>query len=540
MRLSRRLARAQSITRADLFDAPAEQVIAQWRVIVCAVSLLAVYIDPTHPIHHGTPMMVVLIAYSLLAVALMTVPVSKVPGRAVGYLVHIGDMTFLATLFFMSNGRANPFFAFFSFVVLLVASLRWNWLQVLGTAAVLVVVIWVTGDPRAAVPSPLDGYNFNSVIMRGIYLTLAALMIAYFSALRERRLAQLAKLTDWPGPDPSQTDVPGVAKLLEHCANALEVPRVLVLWEELEEPFVHVALWQAGGYTQTREMAGAFGKFVRSGRYANSAFWTDDVASRFAVMRDSPRYLTEPIIDQGLASAFQIGSVGTAPFAGALCKGRVFILDRESWSDFQLLLTEILASRIANALDRQILQVQAKEAAAVRERARLTRDLHDGTLQSLTAAGLQLKLMGDGGDLSRLDAIKELLKNEQRRIREFVDRTPVAADAGLGVALDATLARSLSETARNWGCKTSLAVQPPEAKIPATLGVQLSLILAEAVANAVRHGRASEVHVSANQTSDDLHIHIRDNGIGFAEIGAENGKTFGIPHRPIFAARARK
>ena len=186
MRLSRRLARAQSITRADLFDAPAEQVIAQWQVIVCALSLLAVYIDPTHPIHYGTPMMVVLIAYSLLAVALMTVPVWKVPGRAVGYLVHIGDMTFLATLFFMSNGRANPFFAFFSFLVLLVASLRWNWLQVLGTAAVLVVVIWVTGDPRAAVPSPLDGYNFNSVIMRGIYLTLAALMIAYFSALRER------------------------------------------------------------------------------------------------------------------------------------------------------------------------------------------------------------------------------------------------------------------------------------------------------------------------------------------------------------------
>ena len=161
---------------------------------------------------------------------------------------------------------------------------------------------------------------------------------------------------------------------------------------------------------------------------------------------------------------FKSAARGRRHSPGRFARGECSSWIGKAGADFQLLLTEILASRIANALDRQILQVQGKEATAVRERARLTRDLHDGTLQSLTAAGLQLKLMGDGGDLSRLDAIKELLKNEQRRIREFVDRTPVGADAGLGVALDATLARSLSETARNWGCKTSLAVEPPEAK----------------------------------------------------------------------------
>ena len=44
--------------------------------------------------------------------------------------------------------------------------------------------------------------------------------------------------------------------------------------------------------------------------------------------------------------------------------------------------------------------------------------------------------------------------------------------------------------------------------------------------------------MSANQTSDDLHIHIRDKGIGFAEVGAENGKTLASGIGP-FSLRER-
>src|SRR5262249_32773567 len=165
--------------------------------------------------------------------------------------------------------------------------------------------------------------------------------------------------------------------------------------EEAEEPFVDVAIWQNGRYKHTREMSGAFGNFVRSTQHVGSAFWTDDANSRFAAMPNGPVFLKAPIINEVLIKTFAIRSVASGAFVGASCRGRVFVLDRDSWSDFQLRLIEITASRMGNALDRQIMQTEAKEAVAERERLRLTRDLHDGLLQSLTAAGLQMKLIVD-------------------------------------------------------------------------------------------------------------------------------------------------
>jgi signal transduction histidine kinase len=343
-------------------------------------------------------------------------------------------------------------------------------------------------------------------------------MLAFSSAVRERRRTQLTKLTGWPGPEPSQTRRPHLGGLLGHCANVLEAPRVLVLWEEAEEPFISIAIWRHGEYNQARQMPGTYGDFVRSEEHAESVFWTDDATSTFASVATGPIRLEAPIVDDRLIHAFAIHSVASAPFAGASCKGRVFILDRERWSDFQLQLVQIVASRLANALDREIMQSQAREAVAEIERARLIRDLHDGLLQSLTAAGLQIKLISDNesaGTRERLEVVRQLLVGEQRRIREVMGRTSTRNEREREVTLNTYLQTILAETAKHWNCKASLSVDPPDAMANATLCVHLSLMLGEAVANAVRHGQASMIKVSMHQSCQDLTVNIRDNGHGF-------------------------
>jgi len=213
-----------------------------------------------------------------------------------------------------------------------------------------------------------------------------------------------------------------------------------------------------------------------------------------------------------------IRSVGTAPFEGTLCRGRVFILDRGGWGDFLLLLIKFVASRIGMELDRQILQRQTEEAAAARERIRLTRDLHDGILQSLTAARFQLKLLSDGqrdeDAQSRLNTIKLLLNKEQIRIRDFVRQTLPKSNAGTELVLSRDLQRVVSELGELWECKTSFSVDPQDTSVPAKLGAHLSLMLAEAISNAVRHGGASTVRVGMRKTKEHLAIEIQDNGHG--------------------------
>src|SRR5262249_50559803 len=180
------------------------------------------------------------------------------------------------------------------------------------------------------------------------------------------------------------------------------------------------------------------------------------------VTRDGPLRVEPPIVDQELLTKFQMGSVASAPFSGTICVGRVFLLDRANWSDDHVLLTEIVSSRIGMELDRQVLRLEAEQSVADQERIRLIRDLHDGILQSLTAAALQLRLLGDapGEFLPRVRIVKELLDAEQRRIRKFVRGTAAEAAERL---LSRDLQQVLAESARVWDCATTLSVMPQDA-----------------------------------------------------------------------------
>jgi signal transduction histidine kinase len=435
---------------------------------------------------------------------------------------------------FVTGGRPNPMVAVSAFFALIAAALRWNWRGVFATAIAFAVVMLGVNALHLAVADFSDR-DWSNAASRTVYLLFAGGMLAYFSGLRERRRVQLARLADWPGPDPTQPHSPSLAVILAHCARALDVPRVLVLWEEPEDPVVNVALWDNKSYEHARRLMGAFGDFVRPQHLLHSAFLTNDIESGRVFLHNGPARLKTPIFPEDLIKTFQIRSVATAPVAGTFCSGRVFILDRGSWSEFQLLLTELIASRIGLELDRHILQLRNEEATAARERARLTRDLHDGILQSLTAVAIQLKLLGDGKDLDtqiRLDTSKQLLNSVQIQIRNFVRRTWPSYEAGSGIVLVKDMQRVLSETSRLWDCTTSLSVEPQDASVPAAISGQLALMLAEAVSNAVRHGGASAVDVIIRQANGQLLVNISDNGRGF------DGSPFKREHDDLVASGA--
>jgi signal transduction histidine kinase len=138
-------------------------------------------------------------------------------------------------------------------------------------------------------------------------------------------------------------------------------------------------------------------------------------------------------------------------------------------------------------------------------------------LQSLTAATLQLKVCSkerEGESLRDLDSVRELLTAEQRRLRDFVNGCREKTD-GENFVLSNTCERVLAELSKYWRCQTPLRVVPADAQVPSAIAEHLWLILAEAVANAAKHGGASRVLVDLERTTEALAICISDNGSGF-------------------------
>jgi len=219
-----------------------------------------------------------------------------------------------------------------------------------------------------------DEFELNRAIIRGAYLIVIGGMLAYVSAFRERRRERLARLADWPAYESPAKGSPAIAKTLAHSADVFEAPRVLIVWEEVEEPFVNIAIWEGGNCVQMREFAGTFSDLVHR-ELVDSTFASTTVAQGNLTIRQGLTRVASAVLDADLTGRFGIVSVATAPFVGTICRGRVFILDRDSWSEDDLPLTEIVASRIGMELDRQALQLEAEESAAAREGIRVTRDL---------------------------------------------------------------------------------------------------------------------------------------------------------------------
>jgi hypothetical protein len=188
LRSSRRILLGEKITPADVFDDHSERVIAQGRIVLCALSLLAIWLDPEQLADSATAIKV-LLAYSALALALLAIPFWKFPGPVAGYVVHATDIGFLAALVMLSHARPGPFFAFFTLVILLAAALRWDWQGVLATGAVLAVIMMAVGAVALQSDSATasDGVGLNRAIVRGVNLIAAGAFLAYFSALRVRR-----------------------------------------------------------------------------------------------------------------------------------------------------------------------------------------------------------------------------------------------------------------------------------------------------------------------------------------------------------------
>jgi signal transduction histidine kinase len=188
-----------------------------------------------------------------------------------------------------------------------------------------------------------------------------------------------------------------------------------------------------------------------------------------------------------------------------------------------LILGAIVAHEVVARMDQFSLLQRLQDTAATEARIRLARDLHDGLLQSLTGAALQLetvhRLLDKDPQVARervLD-IQRLLAAEQHDLRSFIwelKLTPLSP-----AETDACLATRLQELGerieRHWGLRVAIHVQCLEAEIPETLARDIYRLVHEALINAARHAHAAAARVELDVTDMQVRITVADDGCGF-------------------------
>lgn len=213
--------------------------------------------------------------------------------------------------------------------------------------------------------------------------------------------------------------------------------------------------------------------------------------------------------------------------------------------------TSVLADRdmtrvgtTLNALLDRLTEDRARErrlaaqviSAQDEERARVARELHDSTAQTLTAILLQLGAAARESTSEPLNAriatLRELAAEALEEVRSMSHtmHPRVLDDLGLAAALE-----WLARQAREQSLDVEVDACELDVVIPAPVAAALYRVAQEALRNAARHANATRIDIRLRQDGRQAMLEIEDNGAGFDVVLAEQRR----PGMGLFSMRER-
>jgi two-component system NarL family sensor kinase len=203
-------------------------------------------------------------------------------------------------------------------------------------------------------------------------------------------------------------------------------------------------------------------------------------------------------------------------------------------SETELNLLYTIGALVSLAIERTRLAERGATLAAVEERNRIARDLHDTLAQSLAAIALQLesaKLLTERRDAARagetiertLQLTRAALDDARRSVLEL--RAPPLEGQGLLHAIR-VMAREL-RTRDDEPIVVSVEGVEGSDALPAAVESGLFHIAREALANVARHARTSTATVVFERCGDDVELRVAEEGVGF-DVDAVSPGRFGL------------
>jgi signal transduction histidine kinase len=186
--------------------------------------------------------------------------------------------------------------------------------------------------------------------------------------------------------------------------------------------------------------------------------------------------------------------------------------------------TELAATAIANGEAQAALTASRARIVATADatRRRIERNLHDGAQQRLVSLTLDLRAAeaalpaGTGGVAQQLDDVAAGMDGVLEDLREIARglHPAILADGGLRPALKSLARRS--------AIPVDLDLQV-DRRLPEPVETAAYYTVAEALTNTAKHARATAADIEVAESDGLLHIHMRDNGRGGADLSHGSG-----------------
>lgn len=186
----------------------------------------------------------------------------------------------------------------------------------------------------------------------------------------------------------------------------------------------------------------------------------------------------------------------------------------------------VFSDQAAAAIRNANLYSQAQHLAAVEERQRIARDLHDAVSQTLWSARVLVDVLPDlvdtpGADWRNVTSqLHQLIEGAQSEMRTLL--WELRPESITSVDLRDLLAQLTNAVICRRNLKISLEVEG-QGKLPDEVVYGVYRIVQEALANVVKHSNAAKVAITLRYDSEALSLRIVDDGVGFDSTQGRSG-----------------
>lgn len=521
-----------------------EWVLATARVLLAVASLLAIYLDPTEPQRYATLAYSLLVAYAAFSVGIAYLlrarPATARPVRWVALAI---DMLWAAALTMFTEGPNSPFFVLFVFV-LLGAAYRWGFRETVLSAGAAALLI----NLEAAVITPTLGRAFGSVegefdvnrlVIRNAYLLLMGVLLGYLAEKEKELRAETTRIARIAGEAQVSAGLRGTLQaVVGELLQVFGAHEALLATQERRTG--RAFLWRASA-PDLRQKLALYTSELESGE--NEKYFFPMAADTWHARqrRDGSRELlaldpdgsrVRPLagtLPDVFPAAHPFESLLVASFPmGGEWSVRLFLLDVSAGTerDTEMRFLRRCLNEVSPAIYNVYLLRRLRARAGAIERARMARELHDGAIQSLLAAEMQMDVLrrqvrADSVPLSdNLEQIQNIVHQEVLNLRELMEQMrPIDSTAG---ELVGHLADTVDRFRRQSGISVRFISDQEEVHLPTPTCRELVRIVQEALVNVRKHSGAHNVIVSFTRNAAGWKLVIDDDGKGFDFSGRLN------------------